>query len=238
MFEELTSKTVQKVEQGIIVSFPVGLPAMVNGSRVLEYLYRQEVDDYAESRYTEKRPLETSFDPHWFQELKVRFLSRIIAYVITVCSLDGILVQSYRHFVDRLAKCGYGSIVPNDRGSTAVSDRKKEIEEWSFYRNKVFAHTSFAAPQNDSASLQHSSLEYYSGNLLYVKDSYLALGGGSVIVEGQEEDPVPEVSIVDGHSGITEHYAAWEAMFTDILNKIPRAELSQKVEIIHLLEAT
>ncbi len=233
MFEKLRSKTVQKVEQGISVSFPIGFPAMIGGSRVLEYLYCEEVNEYAKKRLSTPIIKEPS-DIHWFGELKVRFLARATAYVITVCSLDGILVRSYCHFLDCLKNIGYGPLIPNDGGSSIMSKRKTEISGYSFYRNKVFAHTSFAAPRKDSASLQHSSLLYYSGILSSIRGGYLSLGGGSVIVGGREED-IPEVSIVGKYPEIVDHYAAWEAMFTDILNKIPSEELSHKLETVCLL---
>ena len=234
MFNELSCKRVVKVEQGVAVTFPIGFPAMVNGSRILDYLYGEEIDDYSRSKYSEKISPKEGFDPDWFRELKVRFSARVTAYVITVCSLDGILIQSYKHFLGCLQKLGYSALTPTDGGSKLIDERKGEISDYLFYRHKVFAHTSFAMPRRDSASLQHTSLEFYSGNLGFIKGSYLALGGGSVIIGGQEES-VPEVNIVGEHQRIIDHYSKWESMFMDVLGKVPEMELSKKLERTNLL---
>lgn len=234
MFERLGFKRIEKNEQGIGVSFPIGFAAMVGGSRILEYLYREETHDYTTCEYSKSRLMKGQFHCDWFQQLKVRFLTRASGYVITVCSLDGILTQSYRNFVSHLRNLGYKAITPADKGAALIASRRGEISDYEFYRHKVFAHTSFADPRKDSASLQHSSLMFYSGNLLFVKEDHLSLGGGSVIVDGIEEE-VPEVSIVGGHETITDHYMKWETMFTDILDRLSQDELTKKIESVSLL---
>jgi hypothetical protein len=234
MFEKLVSKTVHKVEQSICVSFPLGVEAIEGGSRILNHLYSEEVNDYTMSRYSERRPPSPRFEFEWFQALEVRFLSRVTAYVVVVCSLDGILIQSYKHFLARLPSLRYATLAPSDQGSELLSARKAEIKDYYFYRNKVFAHTSFADPRDDSPALQHSSLLYYAGNLLYRKEEHLSLGGGSVIVDGKEEE-VPQVSIVGGYQEIIDHYLKWETMFIDVLDKVPLDELTGRLEAIRLL---
>jgi len=233
MFDDLRKLLITKNELGIPITFPVGLSAILGGIRVLDYLYAEEKGDYKQSEYPKIRlPADISaFEA--FQSLKTRFMSRITSYIITVCTIDGILRQSYTHFIKCLRQVEYISVVPSDDGVAQLRQRREEIKDYLFYRHKVFAHTAFDSPRKDSRSLQYSSLYYFSGNLFYVKDEYFALGGGSVIVD-KEETP-PELSIVKGHSNLREHYSLWEHMFTDILKKIPREELESKIDKIRLM---
>ncbi len=125
-------------------------------------------------------------------------------------------------------------MILDDRGEELLRRRKEEIKDYLFYRNKVFAHTTFGYPSKaDSRSLQYSSLYYFSGNLLYLKDEYLALGGGSIIVD-KEEIP-PEVSIVGGYHDLMVHYSLWEDMFTNILEGIPHEELEGTIDRINVI---
>jgi len=228
MFQDLLKFRIDKIECGISFSFPIGLGAVLMGTRVLNYLHAQEKEDYKRSEYTGIKPGTSSFNFEAFDELRVRFLARITSYIITVCTIDGILKQSYIHFIECLKQMGYNSIIPIDSGKDLLRQRKEEIRDYLFYRHKVFAHTAFGSPKNDSLSLRHSSLAYFSGNLIYLKDKYFALGGGSLIVD-KEENP-PELSIVKGHPNLKEHYSLWERMFTDILINIPTEDLRSKID--------
>jgi len=234
MFEDLGKLIITKIELGISVTFPIGLGAVLRGIRVLDYLYVEEKEDYRRSEYTRTKFPAASLDFEAFDALRIRFISRITSYIITVCTIDGILRQSYTHFIKCLSQIGYSSVIPSDDGLALLHQRKEEIKDYLFYRNKVFAHTAFDSPRkDDSRSLQYSSLYYFSGNLIYVKDEYLALGGGSVIVDKEEEPP--ELSIVKGHPNLREHYGLCEHMFVDILERIPKEELISKVDKIGLM---
>jgi len=234
MFENLGKFIITKLERGIPITFPIGLGAILYGIKVLDHLYIEEREDYKRSEYSRIKLPANSLDFEAFDALRIRFISRITSYITIVCTIDGILRQSYAHFIQCLSQIGYSSVVPIDDGVALLSQRREEINDYLFYRNKVFAHTTFASPrENDSRSLQHSSLYYFSGNLFYTKDEYLALGGGSVIVD-KEETP-PELSIVKGHSNLMEHYALWEHMFTDILKDIPQEELRCIIDEVELM---
>lgn len=237
MFKNLSRFNIGKIELGIPVTFPIGLQAILRGTRVLDYLYAKEKEDYSQSEYTRKRPGTGNFDIEALvelEELTVRFMSRMTSYIITVCTIDGILKQSYVHFINCLKQIGYDALIPADCGESLIDQRRAEINNYLFYRNKVFAHTAFGFPvKEDSLSLRYSSLEYFSGNLIYLKDKYLALGGGSLIVD-KEEKP-PELSIVKEHPSLRKHYSLWERMFTDILKNIPKEELKTNIEKIRLI---
>lgn len=211
----------------------MGLGAVIGGIKVLDYLYIEEKRDYERSEYTKIRhPADVSaFET--LRNLKTRFMSRITSYIITICTIDGILKRSYDHFLSCLEQMGYNHMIPDDRGEELLRHRNEEIKDYLFYRNKVFAHTAFGYPSKaDSRSLQYSSLYYFSGNLLYLKDEWLALGGGSIIVDKEESSP--ELSIVRGYYDLRHHYSLWEDMFTDILEDIPHEELEGKTDRINL----
>lgn len=212
----------------------MGLGAVIGGIKVLDHLYIEEKDDYERSEYTKIRlPADISaFET--LQNLKTRFMSRITSYIITICTIDSILKRSYTHFLSCLEQMGYNHMILDDRGEELLRRRKEEIKDYLFYRNKVFAHTAFGYPlKADSRSLQYSSLYYFSGNLLYLKDEWLALGGGSIIID-KEESP-PELSIVRGYYDLRHHYSLWEDMFTDILEGIPHEELEGKIDRINVI---
>lgn len=212
----------------------MGLGAVIGGIKVLDHLYIEEKEDYERSDYTKIRlPADVSaFEI--LQSLKTRFMSRITSYIITICTIDGILRRSYTHFLSCLEQMGYNHMIPDNHGKELLRPRKEEIKDYLFYRNKVFAHTAFGYPAKaDSRSLQYSSLYYFSGNLLYLKDECLALGGGSIIVD-KEERP-PELSIVRGYCDLRYHYSLWEDMFTDILEGIPHEELEGKIDRINVI---
>lgn len=214
--------------------FPMGLGAVIGGIKVLDYLYIEEKEDYERSDYTKIRLPADISDFEIFQSLKTRFISRITSYIITICTIDGILRRSYTHFLSCLEQMGYNHMIPDNYGKELLRRRKEEIKDYLFYRNKVFAHTAFGSPAKaDSRSLQYSSLYYFSGNLLYLKDECLALGGGSIIVD-KEERP-PELSIVCGYWDLRHHYSLWEDMFTDILEDIPHEELGRKIDGINVI---
>lgn len=234
MLDNLYSLSIIKEESGIEATFPLGLGAVIGGIEVLDHLYTEEKEDYERSEYTKIRlPADVSaFEKH--KRLITRFMSRITSYIITICTIDGILERSYTQFLSCLEQMGYSHMIPDNRGKELLGRRKEEINDYLFYRNKVFAHTAFGSPKNcDSRSLRYSSLYYFSGNLLYLKDEYLALGGGSIIVD--KEEITPEVSIVDGYHDLMGHYSLWEDMFTDILKAIPHEELERKIDRINVI---
>ncbi len=76
----------------------MGLGAVIGGIKVLDHLYIEEKEDYERSEYTKIRlPADVSaFET--LQNLKTRFMSRITSYIITICTIDGILKRSYTHF--------------------------------------------------------------------------------------------------------------------------------------------
>ena len=234
MFDKLSDLLIVKEEYGIATTFPVGLGAVAGGIKVIDHLFVEEKEDYERSDYTKIRLPANISALETLQSLKTRFMSRIISYIVTVCTIDGVLERSYTHFLNCLKQIGYNHMIPTDRGKELLHRRKEEIQDYLFYRNKVFAHTTFAYPTKaDSRSLQHSSLYYFSGNLLYLKDEYLALGGGSIIVD-KEERP-PELSIIRGYYDLRHHYSLWEDMFTDILEDIPHQELERKIDRINII---
>ncbi|MFH1639975.1 MAG: hypothetical protein ABIB93_06700 [Chloroflexota bacterium] len=229
MFEELQKYNIGIVEHGKPLTFPRGFGAIQRGAQMLDYIYSDEEADYRKSKFTRERFHAGKVSLREFDELKIRFLTRMTSYIIIVCTLDGILKKSYLHFACILKhlECHMNQ-TPTDNEKTLLNQRKTEIENYLFYRHKVFAHTTFDSPRkNDSLSLQLSSLEYFSGTLFYMKKDYLALGGGSIIVD-KEINP-PELSIVKGHEHLRVHYSLWEHMFTDVLMNIPREELISKI---------
>ena len=233
-FSTLIELVVHKVERSLPVTFPIGVGALLNGIRVLDYLYAEEKEDYRRSRFSRARLISGALGLVEFDEIRTRFVSRITSYIITACTIDRILEQSYKHFNKYLVQIGYEEMLPPNNIDILLDERKAEIKNFTFYRNKVFAHTAFDSPrEGDSHSLRYSSLWYFSGDLLYVKDKYLALGGGSMIID-REENP-PELSIITSYRSLGKHYSMWQNMFTGVLKKIPPDELKSKVDRTDIL---
>ena len=226
-----------KIEGDIPISFPVGFGAVKVGTEVLDYLYQEELTDYQRSGYGRMVSFLTgggsrAFDYGAWQALRIRFLSRMISCVSAVCTIDGVLRTSYRAFIKSLIEMGFKGLVPCDNGKSLVAQRDDEIKRYRFYRNKVVAHTSYADPRGDSASLQHSSLAYFSLTVGCVKKTYLALGGGALLIDGEVD--APELSIVGDRTQLVQHYLEWDRMFTGILRSIPRTDLVTALRSITL----
>jgi hypothetical protein len=228
MFSQLSKRAVSRIQYGIPMPFPLGIESMIRAAAILDYLYHSELDDYASSDFS------PGSAPNSFEErdirsrLVTRFLARSTSYVITAVALDGILNRSYKHFATTISELGFANCLPVDQGADALRKRKSEISAHRWYRNKVFGHTSFAAPKSrtgtDTISLQYSSLLYYSGVLLRTASergmSYFELGGGGYVIDGQ----LPErsrFSIPGDRQNILAHYDAWELMFLNVLKEIP-----------------
>ena len=235
VFPKLGELMIHKVEQGVDVTFPVWIWAALGGIRVLDSLYVQEKDDYEGTGYTIDRRVSGRLGFNEFDGLRVRFISRMTSYIILVCTIDGILMRSYKHLIRCLTEMGCADTLPGDAGKALLRQRSAEIKDHRYYRDKVFAHTAFASPRKDSRSLQYSSLAYLTGTIFYMKKDYLALGGGAIIVDSESVEGPPELSIVKRHGALEEHYTHWERMFVDILEGIPRDDLSGKVGALDLL---
>jgi hypothetical protein len=211
--------------------FPEGIMSVEAGLKMLGFLHKlitslfDGIDDMKEFM-----KIKTPQQINIFYDLNNKFVALASAYIIHVCTIDRIIKRSYLDMKRDLQRIGYDSIISDD--ALEMQKREKEIENFRWYRNKVFAHTSFSRPEKDSETLQHSSLMYYGGNFFMMKKTHLALGGGIVIIDKQEEIP-PTIDIIEEHENTLRHFTAWEEMFVNILGKISdKEELKRKLEEI------
>ena len=228
-FSKLADRAIRRNDRGVPLSIPEGVSAMLRGWQMINHLYQAELDDYEKSNFSPGNLPKKKEDVALRNAFQTRFLCRSTSYVITVCTLDGILKESYSKLL-RLLTQRAPNCIP---GLNEVSNtRKMEIETHRFYRDKVFAHTSFANPNHnkhgkkgvDSESLQRSSLIYFSGEILGTDQVgervCFALGGGGVCLDDKLPD-TKTLSILGDRHKILGHYQAWEEMFLTVLNKIP-----------------
>lgn len=220
-------------------SFVNGMGAACIGTEILEQLYNDEQKDYLDSGYCQNWAISESIkDWENFRKLRIRFLSRVTSYVTTVCNVDGIILVLYTDLLSILKEIGGEELITDsEQTEKVICARKQEINAYRFYRNKVFAHTSYADPRKDSKSMQSTSLAYYSGSILSLgmEDcKHLSLGGGAIVAIGAEQgDPpdFPNLSIVGDYEKIVNHYTSWTRMFMEIFEKIDKDELRKKTGI-------
>ena len=170
MFAELADLAVSRPQHGMPMSFPLGMAGIVRAAAILDYLHQSERDDYESVNYTPAIAPTNDHDRVARSQLVTRFLARSTSYVMTVCNLDGILKRSYKEFWNTESELAFLHYLPTDRGEKEFHQRALEISAYRQYRDKVFAHTSFAQPKwrgkTDTKSLQYSSMLFYSGQLL------------------------------------------------------------------------
>lgn len=225
-----------KIEQGIPVTFPIGKNAVSWNLRVLRHLHDEEAATYQGLDLSAEGLGELLWKDHENgQPVKCGVFVRHMAYVMTVCGLDGILSMSFGHFLKALSLGGVRGHFPSKADvSRSLGDRRKEIADPLLLRNKVFAHTSYAHPQADSRTLQYTSLFYSGMNLISLGKQCLGVGGGQVIVD-KGEIQIPSFKIVESHPTIEAHYREWEKMFTQVVDRIDSTELKMRIEAVPLL---
>lgn len=197
--------------------------AMLRGWQMINHLHQAELDEYQQSSFSAEILPVTAEDVVFRNAFQTHVLCRLTSYIVTICTLDGILNTSYSNLLGLTQSA-------SDSGPDSKSEihaRQVEIEHHQWYRNKVFAHTSFSQPtyggKTDSESLQRSSLIYFSGELLLAKPKIgkqvsFALGGGGWCSHGNSPK-APTLSILEDRENILTHYQTWENMFLTVLNK-------------------
>lgn len=234
-----SSLTFESFDNPLVVSLGNGIGAVTTGLRILNFLYHQELTAYSSSNYSTEwfrmtEPPQDLINHHKFKELKLGFLSRMTSYVITIYNLDGIFLTLYEVILSLMDEVGHKELIP-DHKKTIIADRAHEIKDYLLWRHKVFAHTSFAFPKQDSKSMQETSIVYYSGSLLYIgNNDFLSLGGGTIMARGDKPEDVPNfptISIVGDYSKIMAHYDKWQKILILILSKLDKDELKSKTGI-------
>lgn len=229
----LQNLAITKTNLSPFYSFPLGITAMSTGLKMLNHLYREDSENHRRYAYNQNIH---KMDYSNLAELKILFLINITSYTIITCNLEKIIERSYKEFIRVLELAKYKNY---HLDKNEMNGRKKEIQDFQFYRNKIFAHTSFGSPKFrgkiDSKSLQLTSIDYFAGNLSMHKKNCLALGGGSFILNGEVKQNMPIISIVDDHKKIVAHFQKWEFMFTKILKKISKKNLEREIEKINII---
>lgn len=131
----------------------------------------------------------------------------IAAYVIIISSLDRIIEKTYSELLSFVKKIGFENLLSeeNKLEKGQREKRRKEIEDFTFWRNKVFAHTVYASadkyvPYNFLCSnckekiknrnkkekvnsfTEQSSLAFFSGVTVGIgsRDDFFEIGGGGM----------------------------------------------------------
>ncbi|MBG1241027.1 hypothetical protein [Nostoc sp. NZL] len=159
----------------------------------------------------------------WINQFRSNFLSRFSTYTITICGLDRMLEKTYKEFLQALKNTRYNSLVPNqEQQKQSLDKRKEEIKYYTLLRNKVFAHTSFAAPQGDLEDLQSASLAFYSGSGMRYAEDHVYMQIDYPFVKGNIQ---VELRIFKDFSNlIILHYNEWAKMFTEIFVQLPNVK--------------
>ena len=172
-------------------------------------------------------------DPKFFEAM----IANYSLYVVTICNTDGILHQFSKQILARLEEIPIS--IKQYQHDSFLDHRKNEISDYIWYRNKLFAHTSYAAPGHEIQSIRDTLLMYYAGEFIGFRPPYATLGGVSVISEEDRqafEDMhslrgeqyletwyqfhPPEICIMAQHQNFIRHYSVWDVYICKLLNAL------------------
>jgi hypothetical protein len=157
-------------------------------------------------------------DPNPVDSFSVREVWRIGSYIVFACTLELVLLKDFRDLLARLKSLSvheYHTI--KDCTDQQLTARRAETADVFEIRNKVFGHTSFGSPQQDSRSLQLTSLEYLTGNGVFWGPDGLTLGALTIGVEGQEVPYLPQMSMARLTSLMGPHLNGWLEMYRIVM---------------------
>lgn len=202
---------------------------------MLEYIYEEEKESLSKIR-SDQCP----------ERCVTGFMTRIMAYVMISTNLETIFEKEYDSTKKVIKHLGYERILPSRR---SIKKQREDIAKYFIYRNKIFAHSSFAKafeyePVNniwirflnffrgqtnklfvsrkkeDTLSTQHTSLAYLSGSLTRVSQKNIALGDSYLIIEKSKPIELPYLDIVTDHLKVREHFSKWGGIFSGIIGRI------------------
>jgi len=224
--------------------FSVFMPAnsleISNGLKMLEYIFTEEKNNFFPENF--------NFSKHTFnvENKRISFFVRMTAYVNILCSLERIIEKTYEEFRSSVKKLGYKKKLPEIKNK--LKNRRKEIENFKFWRDKVFAHTAYTNPNKyffnpkfieslglcekckkklkeknkediENNSTRLTALAYFGGTILgYGKRSF-QIGGAGKKVENIEPLSFPVIDIAENHFKVMDHFKKWEEMFVEILKR-------------------
>lgn len=210
---------------------------IIQGLKMLEYLFEEEKKNFFPEDFIAGKDFVKE------QNSVIGFSVRINAYVNILYGLENITVTSYEIFKKCIEKLNFKEISSNENNKKLLEDRKKEVKDFIFWRNKVFAHTAFSHPkfkgEQDNISTQLTSLNYFSGGCLCYGKKSFKIGGAAINAVGLEESKkFPIIDIAENHLKIMKHFENWENMFMEILEKLRRtgeAEIKKRNKSIEKL---
>lgn len=173
---------------------------------------------------------------------------RITAYILYITNFEKILADQYSKTISSLKNLGIK--LNTEKYQRPIEKLKKDIENYTIWRNKVFAHTSFASPYSmnfppknicknckelwntkreadkDNLSLQITSLEYFAGNYggCDINRKYRILGGMHTIIDGEDPNQkLPVINIIkDYNATLKPHYKEWLNIFQNLIKDIKK----------------
>ncbi len=211
-FYNVYSKKISYIEVPPFFGFHNEIDAIQTGISILNDIYKRELKDYQKYKNSDETHTKK------YKKRKLRFLSNYTSYLNTIYNLERILERSYEKIIKTLTHLGI-KIVFN---KINVENRKKEIEAFIQFRHKVFAHTSFGYPREDSDSIQAASLLFFTGN--FYLGAYRGTGGSGININGKCEI-LPIISIIDDHQKNIQHYENWENLFLEIFNTFDKIDI-------------
>lgn len=194
---------------------------IMQGLKMLEYLFEEEKKNFFSEGFDSNK------DSIKVEDKVIGFSVRINAYVNILYNLENITMTSYEIFKKCIEKLNLEETPFKKNGNELLSERKKEVKDFVWWRNKVFAHSAFSHPKfkggQDNISTQLTSLDYFSGGCLCYGKKSFKIGGAVINAVGLEESKnFPVIDIAENHSKIMEHFEKWENMFMEILMELKK----------------
>jgi len=146
-----------------------------------------------------------------FNGFKARELWRIGSYIIFSLNLEGVLKRVYKETFDVMNEVEPGNSVEYKK---LIEERKGEIKHLKYYRNKIFAHPAFGSPRKENnLSMQRTSLAYFSGSFVSKTSEGIQLGGGAVVVGGQDAPHFEQLTFKSLVKNFDTHIQNWYEMY-------------------------
>lgn len=136
-------------------------------------------------------------DEPWEERRDRRAVWRLGSFTVFLCNLDGVLAKQQEWMAQVLEQ--WFSLPPPELSSERAR-RAQAIARSKKWRDKVFAHTAYAAPRKeDSPIVRANTLAYASGSMLGIRGDHFTLGGASycILNEPSEPNPLTPMSMTD-----------------------------------------
>jgi hypothetical protein len=218
-----------------IFKFDLYVAGINRCGKVITYEYRRLKRDKKNWKNRQEKKLlnEESLD-----NFRTRFISITTSYILTICNLEDIFSRFSKEIIKFYCSNVKVPTMPlNEPIIEKIDAFNKDIEDYRFYRDKVYAHTAYIKPlKEDTEVLKDTTMQMYAnGSMSLATDGYFMLGGVSV---GYSSESVKEIEnarknknyldqiikstpkridLINDYPNVQNHFREWETFCSHLL---------------------